>query len=63
MAIEPIMLTPEDQKTLEDLATDIDALERELERAIEAGIDVSEQREKLDAAKSLREGILRVYGR
>ena len=63
MAIEPIRLTPEDQKTLEDLSTDIVALEGELVRAEKAGIDVSEIREKVDAAKKLREGILREYGR
>lgn len=63
MPIEPIKLTFEDQKTLEDLGTDIKALEDELARAERAGIDVKEIKEKADAAKSLREGILREYGR
>lgn len=63
MAIEPIMLTPEDQKVLEDLAVDLDALEREVKRAEKAGIDVTELKEKFEAAKTLREGILREYGR
>ncbi len=63
MAIEPIMLTPEDQKMLEDLGLDLTALEDELAKAERAGIDVSEIREKVEAGKKLREGILREYGR
>jgi len=62
MPIEPIKLTPEDKKTLEDLGADIAALEAELDRAERAGIDVTELRKKLEASKKLREGILREYG-
>lgn len=63
MPIEPIKLSPEDQKTLEDLGADIKALEDECARAERAGIDVTEIREKVGADKALREGILREYGR
>lgn len=62
MAVEPIYLTPADQKALEGLAEDIAALDREIARAEEAGLDVTELKEKHDKAKKLREGILRVYG-
>lgn len=62
MPIEPIKLTFEDQKTLEALGVDIAALEDELARAERAGIDVKEIREKVEAGKKLREGLLREYG-
>lgn len=63
MPIEPVKLTFEDQKTLEALGADIEALEAELARAERAGIDVTDIRKKHEASKSLREGILREYGR
>ena len=62
MAIEPIRLTPEDQKALEGLADDIAALEAEIARAERAGLDVAKLKEDLAKAKALREGILREYG-
>lgn len=62
MAVEPIYLTPEDQKALEDLAGDIAALDREIERATRAGLDVTELKDRHEKAKKLREGILREYG-
>lgn len=60
--IEEIKLTPEDQKRLEDMAPDMRALEREVTKAERAGIDVAKQREDLEKAKKLREGVLREYG-
>lgn len=62
MAIEPIKLTPEDQRTLEDLAPDIEALEKEIVKAGRAGLDVTKLTEDLAKAKALREGVLREYG-
>jgi len=61
MAIEPIKLTPEDQRTLEQLGPDIEALEREIARAERAGIDVTTVKSDLAKAKALREGVLREY--
>jgi len=62
MAIEPIRLSPEDRRALEELGPDIEALEAEIDRAERAGLDVTKLREDLDKAKTLREGILREYG-
>jgi len=61
MAIEPIRLTPEDQRTLETLQPDIKALEVEIARAERAGLDVTRAKEDLAKAKSLLEGVLREY--
>jgi len=61
MAIEPIKLTPEDQRTLEQLGPDIEALEREIARAERAGLDVTTVKSDLAKAKALREGVLREY--
>jgi len=61
MPIEPIKLTAEDQRTLEELGPDIEALERELVRAERAGLDVTKLKDDLAKAKTLREGILREY--
>jgi hypothetical protein len=62
MAIEPIRLTPEDRRTLEDLGPDIEALEAEIAKAERAGLDVTKLRADLKNAKALREGVLREYG-
>jgi len=61
MAIEPIKLTPEDQRTLENLQPDIKALEVEIAKAERAGLDVTVPKTDLAKAKSLLEGILREY--
>ena len=62
MAIPEIKLSDEDRNTLLALSADIEAYEREIAKAERAGIDVVEMREKFEAAKKLREGILREYG-
>lgn len=62
MAIEPIKLSPEDRRTLEELGPDIEALEAEIARAERAGIDVIKLKDDLNKAKVLRAGILREYG-
>ena len=61
MPIEPIKLSPEDQRTLEELGPDIEALEAELAKAERAGLDVTTIKSDLAKAKSLLEGILREY--
>jgi len=61
MAIEPIKLTAEDQRTLEQLGPDIEALELEIAKAERAGLDVVKLKDDLDKAKTLRAGILREY--
>ena len=61
MAIDPIRLTPEDQRTLEDLRPDIKTLEAEIAKAERAGLDVTTAKSDLEKAKSLLEGVLREY--
>lgn len=61
MAIEPIKLTSEDQRTLEHLQPDIVALEAEIARAERAGLDVTKLKDDLAKAKTLLEGVLREY--
>lgn len=61
MAIEPIKLTPKDERTLRELKPDIEALEKEVARAERAGLDVTTIKSDLDKARSLLEGILREY--
>lgn len=61
MAIERIKLTPDDRQKLEDLGPDIEALEAEINRAERAGIDVTQLKDDLAKAKTLREGVLREY--
>ena len=61
MAIEPIKLTAEDQRTLEQLKPDIKVLEDEIARAERAGLDVTTTKADLVKAKALLEGVLREY--
>jgi len=61
MAIEPIRLSPEDRRTLEELGPDIEVLEKEIARAERAGLDVTKLKDDLAKSKTLREGILREY--
>ena len=61
MAIEPIKLTPQDQRTLEDLRPDIVVLEAEVAKAERAGLDVTTAKADLAKAKALLEGVLREY--
>jgi len=61
MPIEPIKLSPEDRRTLEELGPDIEALEKEIARAERAGLDVTILKSDLAKAKTLREGVLREY--
>jgi len=61
MAIEPIKLTPEDQRTLEELKPDIVVLENEIAKAERAGLDVTTLKSDLEKAKALLEGVLREY--
>lgn len=59
---EPIKLTPEDQKTLEDLQDDIDFFSRELARAEATGLEVAEMKKQFEDATVLRANVLREYG-
>lgn len=61
MPIEPIKLTVEDQRTLEDLRPDIAILEAEIAKAERAGLDVTTLKADLAKAKALLEGVLREY--
>ena len=62
MPIPEIRLTPEDKATLEALEADIVALDKELIKAEEAGLDVVELKADLEKAKKLRKGLLKFYG-
>lgn len=62
MPIEPIKLSPEDQRILEEIRPDIETLEAEITKAERAGLDVTQQKSDLVKAKSLLEGVLREYG-
>lgn len=61
MVIEPIKLTPEDRRTLEELQPDIKVLEDEIAKAERAGLDVTTTKADLAKAKALLEGVLREY--
>lgn len=63
MAIPEIKLTPEDQRTLEGLAGDVAALEREVAKLERIGADVTTMKADLEKAKKLRAGLLKEYGR
>jgi len=62
MAMEPIKLSPQDRRLLEGLKGDIEVLDNEIAKAERAGIDVTQLKNDLAKAKTLREGILREYG-
>ena len=62
MPIPEIRLTPEDKATLEALEADIVALDKELIKAEQAGLDVADIKEDLAKSKKLREGLLKFYG-
>ena len=62
MPIPEIRLTPEDKATLEALEADIVALDKELIKAEQAGLDVADLKEDLAKSKKLREGLLKFYG-
>lgn len=61
MAIEPVTLTDEQKKSLIELEADIEALGGEIARAERAGINVGEIKQRYEAAKTLREGIVKEY--
>lgn len=61
MAIEPIKLSDEDRRTLEQLQPDIKVLEEEIAKAKRAGLDVTRHEEDLKNARALLEGVLREY--
>ena len=61
MTIERIKLSGEDQRTLQELKPDIEALGAEIARAERAGIDVTKLKDDLAKAKTLLEGVLREY--
>lgn len=58
-----IELPPEMIADLRGLGTRIQDLERELERAKRAGLDMSDLEARLTELKTLRQGLLNVYGR
>lgn len=62
MAMEPIKLSPQDRRLLEGLKGDLEVLDNEIAKAERAGIDVTQLKNDLAKAKTLREGILREYG-
>jgi len=59
--VERLRLSPEDLSRLRGLDGDITAVEREIERAERAGLDVKGMREDLKKSKALRDTLLREY--
>jgi len=58
---EPITLSPEMKKTLEDMGPDISLLEFEIAKAKRAGLDISDMEVKLAELKKIRIGLLKEY--
>lgn len=56
-------LSVEHQQTLRAMQPDLAAAERVLDGLEASGIDVSEQRDRLNKAKLARDGMLRAFGR
>lgn len=56
-------LSNEQTGTLRDMAQDLAQLEDVIAKAERAGLDMSEQRARLEYAKTLREGFLREFGK
>ena len=59
--LEPIKLSPEMKETLKDMGPDIRTLEREVEKAKRAGLDVADMTKKLVELKKIRVGLLKEY--
>jgi hypothetical protein len=57
-----INLTPEQIDQLNAYGDQIAAVELEISRAKQAGIDVSDLETRLNKVKAMREGLLSVYG-
>ena len=60
--LQPITLSPEMAAELKDMGPDIRTLEREVEKAKRAGLDVGDMATKLAELKKIRLGLLREYG-
>ena len=60
--LQPITLSPEMAAELKDMGPDIRTLEREVEKAKRAGLDVGDMAAKLAELKKIRLGLLREYG-
>ena len=59
--LQPIKLSPEMEETLKDMSPDIRTLEREVEKAKRAGLDVDDMDKKLAELKKIRLGLLKEY--
>jgi len=59
--LQPITLSPEMKKTLEDMGPDITTVEFEIAKAKRAGLDISDMEVKLAELKKIRIGLLREY--
>ena len=57
-----VNLTKEQLDQLHSLEGDISLIEQEINRAEDAGIDVSQLRSQLAEVSKIRQGLLRVYG-
>jgi len=61
LRLQPIKLSPEMEETLKDMSPDIRTLEREVEKAKRAGLDVDDMDKKLAELKKIRLGLLKEY--
>lgn len=55
-------LTNDEQVTLRGMASEIAAVERTIAALEAIGVPVDEQRQRLETAKTLRDGLLRTFG-
>lgn len=59
IVVEELFLTPEDQRTLEELTPALDMLKKNIAKLEKAGMDVTTQKADLEKATALRDGVLR----
>jgi len=59
LKIEELFLTPEDQRTLEELAPAFEMMRKNLDKMKKAGMDIAQVEADFEKGKALREGVLR----
>lgn len=60
--IDAHRLTPEEQQTLNGMSREMAVIENTIKGLEAAGIDCTEQRERLERAKLIRSGLLQHFG-
>lgn len=60
--IDQFRLTPDEQKKLRDMDRKIATIKATIDGMERVGLDVSEQRQRLEQAETIRSGLLREFG-